>query len=67
MRLDPIEIKGEHALVHKKFAGELKTKSGKVLPLHWQSLFFASRVAGSWKLRGFVGYLPFPWPMAEPH
>jgi hypothetical protein len=65
MRLDPIELRGDHALIHKKFTGELKTKAGNVVPLRWQSLFFARRVAGQWKLHGFVGYLPFPWPGAH--
>jgi len=63
MRLDPIQLQGDHAFVHKKFAGELRTAGGKIIPLHWQSLFFARRTAGGWKLRGFVGYLPWPWPV----
>ncbi len=58
MRLDPNQLQGDDALVHKKFAGELRTMDGKTIPLHWQSLFFARRMGGQWKLRGFVGYLP---------
>jgi len=54
--------RGEHALVYKKFSGEVKMRGGKTVPLHWQSLFFSRRAVGRWKLRGFVGYLPFPWP-----
>ncbi len=34
---------------------------GKTIPLHWQVLFAGW---GQWKLRGFVGYLPWPGPAA---
>ncbi len=62
LRLDPIVIEQENALIYKKFDGEIAMRSRAALPLHWQSLFFARKVNGLWKLRGFVGYLPFPWP-----
>ncbi len=62
MQLDPILIEGDHALIYKKFDGCVNMRDGQALPLHWQSLFFAQRHKGVWKLRGFVGYLPYPWP-----
>lgn len=65
--LRDIEIRGDRALLHKKFDGSVHTGSGAVLPLVWQSLYHCRRKAdGAWKITGFVGYLPFPMGMGQP-
>ena len=53
-----VEFSGDTALIHKKFDGGLTRRDGSRAPLCWQSLYFARRIAGKWKLCGFVGYLP---------
>ena len=58
--LTEIEISGERAIAHKKFDGEIKLADGGVDRLNWQTLYFCRKVAGAWKLTGFVGYLPYP-------
>lgn len=58
MSLPRIEIDGSDALVHKRLTGQLAEPGGAITVLNWQSIFFAIRIAGEWKLRGFVGYLP---------
>lgn len=58
--LTEIEITGDRAIAHKKFDGEIKLSTGGVDRLNWQTLYFCRKVAGQWKLTGFVGYLPYP-------
>ncbi len=58
--LRDIEIQGESAVVHKKFDGDLRFDDGSVNTLRWQTLYFCRKVAGDWKISGFVGYLPNP-------
>lgn len=58
--LAAVNIEGDAALVHKKFDGSLTREDGSLERLLWQSLFFARRLEGRWKLCGFVGYLPSP-------
>ena len=58
MRLSRVEVVGDSALVQKKFSGSIRLKAGGDLKLCWQSLFFCRRVAGHFKIAGFVGYLP---------
>ena len=40
--------------------GKVALEGGGVEVLSWQTLYFASRIDGRWKLTGFVGYMPFP-------
>jgi hypothetical protein len=55
-----IEISGDIATAHKKFDGAIARADGGKDVLDWQSLYFCRRLAGIWKLTGFVGYLPSP-------
>jgi hypothetical protein len=54
-----IEVKGDSALLHKKFNGQIVTDSGEVLPMHWQTLYQCRKINGTWKIAGFVGYMPY--------
>ncbi len=56
--LRDIEIMENTALLHKKFDGQLVKKSGEVVRLNWQTLYTCRKVANSWKIAGFTGYLP---------
>jgi hypothetical protein len=58
--LQHIEIEGEKAVAHKKFDGSIALADGGQDVLNWQTLYFLRMVSGSWKLTGFVGYMPFP-------
>lgn len=55
-----IDINGDRAVVHKKFDGSVAKADGTIDRLNWQTLYFCSRIAGAWKIAGFVGYLPHP-------
>lgn len=59
-QLSEIELTGYRGLAHKKFDGEIARADGTAMPMHWQSLYFLAHHEGSWKLTGFVGYLPNP-------
>lgn len=58
--LRDIEIKGESALLHKKFDGSIKKANGQSDVMNWQTLYRCRKVAGRWKIAGFTGYLPHP-------
>lgn len=58
--LTEIEIKGDRAVAHKKFDGEIRRADGGKDVLNWQTIYFCRKVEGAWKLTGFVGYLPYP-------
>ena len=58
--LRDIELRGESAVVHKKFDGKLEFADGSVETLRWQTLYHCRKIAGTWKIAGFVGYLPNP-------
>ena len=58
--LRDIEIAGDSALLHKKFDGSIRKKDGGMDTLNWQTLYRCRKVNGSWKITGFVGYLPHP-------
>ena len=58
--LRDIEIVGDSALLHKKFDGSIRKKDGSQDVLRWQTLYRCRRVDGTWKIAGFVGYLPHP-------
>lgn len=55
-----IEISGERAVAHKKFDGTIRKMDGTVDVLSWQTLYLCARMDGTWKITGFVGYLPNP-------
>ncbi len=56
--LRDIEIAGDSALVHKKFIGNITKANGELMPTDWQTLYRCRKVNGSWKIAGFLGYLP---------
>ena len=58
--LRDIDIGGDRAVLHKKFDGQVMRRDGEAVPLRWQTLYFCHRIDGSWKIAGFVGYLPNP-------
>lgn len=60
--LRDIEINGDSAVLHKKFDGAATRDDGTRVPLIWQTLYRCRKVAGSWKIAGFTGYLPNPMP-----
>ncbi|WP_196258076.1 hypothetical protein [Pelagibacterium limicola] len=64
-RLTEIEIAGDRALAHKKFDGLVPMRDGTADVLNWQSIYTLTRVGGSWKLTGFIGYLPYPMPEVQ--
>jgi hypothetical protein len=61
-RLDEIEIRGESAILHKKFDGAIGREDGTMDPIVWQTIYRMCRIDGRWKLTGFIGYLPNPMP-----
>ncbi|MBA3709195.1 MAG: hypothetical protein H0W83_10300 [Planctomycetes bacterium] len=56
--LERIDISGDRALAHKKFRDERVLGDGRVARTSQQSLYRLHRLAGGWKIVGFVGYLP---------
>lgn len=58
--LRDIEIKGDLALAHKKFDGEIAVNAGNPHRMNWQTLYQCRKVSGHWKITGFVGFLPHP-------
>lgn len=59
-RLTEIEISGDVAVAHKKFDGTIARADGGQDRLNWQTIYLCRRAEGTWKLTGFVGYLPYP-------
>ncbi len=62
--LRDIEIRGDSALLHKKFDGHIRKKDGESIRLNWQTLYRCRRVEGRWRIAGFTGYLPHPMGLA---
>ncbi|ODA92186.1 hypothetical protein BFX40_04285 [Mesorhizobium sp. SEMIA 3007] len=58
--LRDIDVEGDRAVLHKKFDGSVAKADGSVDRLKWQTLYFCRKVEGSWKIAGFVGYMPYP-------
>ena len=56
--LRDIEINGDSALVHKKFFGSITKASGHKITTEWQTLYRCRKINGTWKIAGFVGYMP---------
>ncbi len=57
-RLEQIDVTGDTALARKKFDGHLARTDGPGERMNWQTLYWCRKVAGQWKIAGFVGYLP---------
>lgn len=55
-----IDVSGDRAILHKKFDGSIARADGTSDKLNWQTLYFCRRVGGTWKIAGFVGYMPHP-------
>lgn len=55
--LADIQIKGDSALVHKLFAGDIPTNGGIPIELNWRSLFLLRKKNGKWRIAGFCGYI----------
>jgi reactive intermediate/imine deaminase len=56
--LKHIEIKGDSALAHKHFTGDITKADGERVPVNWQTLYRCRKVRDRWKVAGFTGYLP---------
>lgn len=61
-RLEQIDIAGERALCHKKFSGTIELADGSTLSGSRQTLYRLHRIAGRWKIVGFLGQLPLDEP-----
>jgi hypothetical protein len=57
-RLDAIEINGDRALAHKKFAGDVPLADGTMLTGSRQTIYRLHKKAGRWRIVGFLGFLP---------
>jgi hypothetical protein len=57
-----LELDGDSGVLLKRFDGVIQPADGAPLVLRWESLFVLRRVAGAWKVAGFVGYLPLSGP-----
>lgn len=57
-RLARFETDGDRMLVWKQFRAEAPLTDGTLWKIAAQSIFRLHRIAGSWKIVGFVGYLP---------
>lgn len=57
--LADIEVIGDIAVAHKKFDGAIAKADGTQDLLNWQTMYFARRLDGVWRLTGFVGYMPY--------
>jgi hypothetical protein len=57
-RIDRIDLAGDRALVHKKFSGTLPLADGTAISGNRQTLYRLHRIAGAWKIVGFLGQLP---------
>jgi len=58
--LRDIDIKGNSAVLHKKFDGSITRVDGTVEPILWQTIYKMKKVNNDWKIIGFVGYMPNP-------
>jgi hypothetical protein len=54
-----IRVDGAMATARKTFDDAITLADGGAQPLNWQSLFFCSKMAGEWRITGFIGFLPF--------
>lgn len=59
--LPSIDITGACAVARKEFDGSFPLADGtQSEQLSWQTLYICRKVAGVWKIAGFLGYLPRP-------
>ena len=58
--LRDIELKGDSAVLHKKFDGTIKKVNGEIDDILWQTIYNCKKIDEIWKIVGFVGYLPNP-------
>ncbi|UYV37880.1 glycosyltransferase [Rhodobacteraceae bacterium D3-12] len=57
-KIKRIDFYPDHtAIMHKVFDGNLPLKDGTIEPYAWQSVFTLRKIAGSWKIISFVGYM----------
>jgi len=56
--IEKMQIKSNKAAVWKKFNGEIKLVDGTSEILKWQTIYFCEYHNTSWKIIGFIGYLP---------
>lgn len=56
-RIADVSIEGTRALARKEFDGTTEGPEGPVL-LCWTTYYFLRRREESWRITGFVGYLP---------
>ena len=58
--LRDIDIKGESALIHKKFDGNIIKEDGSIETILWQTIYKMKKISNDWKITGFIGYMPNP-------
>lgn len=58
--LTHIDVEGDCAVAHKKFDGTVTSSDGSIEHLQWQTLYTCRKVNGTWKIAGFLGYMPYP-------
>lgn len=56
--LEDIEICEDKAILHKKFSGFAEKANGEKESFSWQTIYRCVKINGSWKILGFIGYLP---------
>lgn len=54
-----IRVQGHTATARKTFDDAIALEGGGFQKLNWQSVFFCTKRGGTWKITGFVGFLPF--------
>ncbi len=60
--LEQIEIVNERALAHKKFYGDIPLADGTLLSGNRQTIYRLHKCRDSWKIVGFLGFLPLVEP-----
>ncbi len=58
--LRDIQIKGNSAILHKKFDGKITKICGEIEQILWQTIYQMKKIDDTWKFVGFIGYLPNP-------
>jgi len=64
--LTDIDVNHNAAMAHKKINGRAQTTAGQEVVRNWQTVYWLRRVAGRWRVTGFLGYLPNPMPPTGP-
>ncbi|MDB5535693.1 MAG: RidA family protein [Devosia sp.] len=63
--LRDIDIQGDFAVAHKKFDGSIARADGGMDRLNWQTIYLCRKLGQTWKIAGFLGYLPNPMGTAD--